>query len=230
MTEKTFGTRKVTIYPAKGDRVPVVYSSDYEESGQGVLRCCRELGAPDFHLVTVSNLSWDEDLSPWPHEPVVDRNDHFTGGADAYLQFLLEEVMPFAERALEEQVSARILAGYSMAGLFSAYAPFCTDAFDAFVSASGSVWYPGFRDYFVQHDFRKKPKAMYFSLGDKETRTRNPYLRTTDAVFLELLEECRRRGISAIYEKNPGNHFVDGDLRIAKGIRWVLEELAAASE
>lgn len=35
----------------------------------------------------------------------------------------------------------------------------------------------------------------------------------------KLLGEC---GISTTLELNPGNHFAQTDLRMARGIRWIL--------
>ena len=43
--------------------------------------------------------------------------------------------------------------------------------------------------------------------------------RTQDAAALFLA-----RGVPSIFEKNPGNHFVDGPLRTAKALRWLLSE------
>ena len=32
------------------------------------------------------------------------------------------------------------------------------------------------------------------------------------------------KGIKTIYEENEGNHFQNADLRMAKGIKWILEQ------
>ena len=32
------------------------------------------------------------------------------------------------------------------------------------------------------------------------------------------------QGIKTIYEENEGNHFYEPDLRMAKGIKWILKE------
>lgn len=43
---------------------------------------------------------------------------------------------------------------------------------------SGSLWYPEFRDYVQSHEMKRKPEKLYISLGDKEAKTRNPYMKT----------------------------------------------------
>ena len=109
-----------------------------------------------------------------------------------------------------------------MAGLFALYACFISDRFDDLICVSGSVWFPGFRDFFIDNEFRKKPGKIYFSLGDKESKTRNPVLQTTDAVMRELSDDCTGRGIKSLFELNPGNHFKDYAFRMAKGIEWIM--------
>ena len=43
-------------------------------------------------------------------------------------------------------------------------------------------------------------------------------------IMKELSAECVKRGAESIFEENPGNHFVDSELRTAKGICWILEK------
>lgn len=222
---KQFGHKKVIIYPSESASAPIVYSSDYMEAGRQVLARCSRIGCPKFHLVTISNLNWDQELSPWPHEPVVSDDDHFEGRADAYMKELEDEIIPYVEEELKGRITRRVICGYSMAGLFAAYAPFISDRFDGLVCASGSVWYPDFKEFFLNHDFKKAPQAAYFSLGNKESKSRNPYLQTTEPNMKVLANECQKRGVASVYEENPGNHFRDGDLRVAKGIAWVLRKI-----
>ena len=39
----------------------------------------------------------------------------------------------------------------------------------------------------------------------------------------ELEKMFDDKGIKTIYEENEGNHFQNADLRMAKGIKWILE-------
>lgn len=85
-----------------------------------------------------------------------------------------EKIIPLIEDTIIPEY--RVIAGYSMGGLFALYAPYVTDLFSSAVSASGSVWYPEFVSYVKSHDFLKKPNTIYLSLGNQESRTRNPFL------------------------------------------------------
>ena len=217
---KDMGGRTVTVYASGEEGVPTVYASRYVDAGGEVMARCSELGCPAFNLVSVSGLEWNRDLSPWPADSVMTEDDGFAGGADAYLAFLTDEIVPYAESLLGG--GDRIVAGYSMAGLFAIYAPYATDAFSACVSASGSLWYPGFTEFAETHDFRRRPRSVYMSVGTKEHRTPNPVMRRVNDCTARIRDMLVAGGTEAVFELNPGNHFRDGDLRLAKGIAWTL--------
>lgn len=212
--------KQIIFYKNEMTNAPIVYANMYMESGRAVSEQCKKLGCRPFHLVSISNLRWDEELSPWEHEPVVSKNDRFTGEANQYVHCLTEKIVPFAEETINP--SCRIIAGYSMGGLFALYAPYITDIFSGVVSASGSIWYPEFVSYVKSHDFLKKPNAIYLSLGDLESRTRNKFLRLTENHTKELYRFYQENQIDSIFELNPGNHYKDADYRLAKGITWML--------
>ncbi|MGI6110541.1 MAG: alpha/beta hydrolase [Eubacteriaceae bacterium] len=215
--------KKIAIYKNADQQAPVVFANMYMEAGKAVLDACETLGCRPFHLVSITNLRWNEELSPWAHAPVVTKEDHFTGEADQYIRVLTEQIIPFAEQQIGSP-SSLIIAGYSMGGLLALYAPYITGVFSAAVSASGSVWYPDFVSYARNHQFIKDPDAIYLSLGDRESRTRNQYLKQTEHCMEELCAIYREQGIRSVFELNPGNHYKDAALRLAKGITWVLKE------
>lgn len=214
--------KKITVFENENENVPVVYANMYSEEELEALNECEKLGCKPFHLVSVTGLRWDEELSPWQHGPVVSQSDNFTGEAEQYARFLTGKIIPSAERILPKPCF-RVIAGYSMGGLFALYAPYITEAFSRAVSASGSVWYPDFVEYVKVHDFPKAPDAIYLSLGDKESRTKNQYLSRTENCMSELYSIYQSKGINTVFELNQGNHFRDVPRRLAKGITWILK-------
>lgn len=80
------------------------------------------------------------------------------------------------------------LAGYSLARLFAIYAACKTDFFSRIVSASGSLWFPGFEEYAKFHDFIKKPVCIYLSLGDIEAKAKNKVLATVQDKIESLFQ------------------------------------------
>jgi predicted alpha/beta superfamily hydrolase len=224
VTEAELDGKVVKVYRAGGENLPVVYSNDYQENGEAVLARCAEIGCPPFHLVTMSKVGWDRSMSPWPSAPVVARNDHFTGEGPAHLEWLLEKTVPHAERVLGVSGAMSFISGYSMAGLFALWAIFQTDFFAGAVSASGSVWFPGFREFALGHEPAGSPRGVYLSLGDRETKVSNPALQHTDETCREIRDHLEEAGVPAKFELNPGNHYRDMDVRVAKGIAWLLAD------
>ena len=85
------------------------------------------------------------------------------------------------------------------------------------------MWFPGIKEYIFSHEMKAKPRRLYFSLGNKECKTRNPYLKTVQQNTQEIYEFYRSQGVDALFQLNPGNHFVHAPERIAAGIGWMLE-------
>lgn len=215
--------KKITVYPALAENKPVIYLTTYNDDGDEVYAELQKGGCPDFTLVTVSGLNWEAELSPWAAGGLFKYSEMFTGGADAYLQFLTQQVLPHAEAGLNG-ILWRGLAGYSLAGLFTVYAMYKTDLFSRAASMSGSLWYPGFKDFALQNTLCKTPQHLYLSLGDKEARARNQYLKTVQQCTEELAAHYRSLGINTFYELNPGGHYRDIISRSAAGIKWLLTQ------
>lgn len=179
-------------------------------------------GCPPSNLVVVSNLDWNHDMSPWDSPAAFKKGEPFTGGADDYLRLLEEEIIPRAEKELPEPPAWRGLAGYSLAGLFALYAIYRTDVFSRVGCMSGSLWFPSFKEYIFSHEPKRRPDCIYFSLGDKEAKTRNPILRTVQQNTEEIQAFYQGQGIDTVFQLNQGNHFVQGVERTVAGIRWLL--------
>lgn len=217
--EFTLDGKQISIYPGP-ENSPAVYVNSFTGDCESV----RELltGAPDHSLIIVSRIDWGKELSPWKCDPVMKRGVAFGGGADDYIKWMEEKLIPEAEGKLSGAPEWRGLAGYSLAGLFALYSLYRTDRFTRAVSASGSLWFPGFVEYAKTHEMKARPQCIYLSVGDREARTRNPVLSTVQSSTEALCDYFIQRGIRAEYELNPGNHFRDNALRTAKGIRWIL--------
>ena len=222
--ELQIGHRRVCIYHLVEGAAPLVYSIDYHENGQLLLEACKQVDCGGFNLLTISGLHWNQELSPWPVETVVSRNDRFTGGAPEWLLVLTDEVVPQVERLLDAPPTWRCLAGYSMAGLFAVWAAFQCDLFTRILSASGSMWYPGWLEYAREHEPVVPLQGVYLSVGEQESTSRNAVLQTVGERTRAIASLMAERGIPTQFELNPGNHFKNPPLRVVKGIKWLLEQ------
>ena len=223
MTQLTIEQKHISVYPCDEPDRPVIYLNTFEGEGEQVLRLLRDDGCPAFTLVSVSNLDWNHDMSPWEIPPVFKNTEPCTGGADDYLKLLIERIVPEAEKEIKGSVLWRGIAGYSLAGLFALYCLYQTDIFSRAASMSGSLWYPGISEYISSHTMKRIPDCLYFSLGSKEAKTRNPYMKTVQENTEKIEEYYRGKGISTVFQLNPGNHYKDAEKRTAAGIHWLLD-------
>ena len=94
-------------------------------------------------VLSLEGAQWDRDYTPWPAQGPKGRA--FSGGAPAFLQTLVEEIIPWAEAELPILAGRahRCLAGYSLGGLAALYGGLETGAFERLASVSGSLLYPG---------------------------------------------------------------------------------------
>lgn len=190
-----------------------------------LLAICRRHGTPAFNLLSISNIRWDEDLSPWPSKPLIMADDHFTGEAASFLSWIEQTALLWALSQLPEPPVTTILIGYSMGGLFATYAALSNAPFEGYASVSGSLWYPDFAKWACNQKLSRLPEAIYFSLGNTETKTSNPVLQTT-GICTEQIEHCfAAQKVPTVFEWNPGNHFQNPPARLARALHWLLHTL-----
>lgn len=151
MQSFSLGQNQISILPGRRPDAPVIYLPSVKDEGACISRYLLEYGCPDLTLVSISDLSWNHDMAPWDCPSVFPKGDPFTGGADAYIHQLTEQILPEAERRIGSEPVWRGIAGYSLAGLFAIYTLYHTDLFSRAASMSGSLWFPGFSEYMESH-------------------------------------------------------------------------------
>lgn len=208
--------------PALPDSLPVVYLHVHDGDGSEVLRLCHELGYREFVLAAIRPHCWNDDLTPWECPGLFADDAPFAGKAAEQLRLLESEIIPRVEGDAPRKPEQRVLAGYSLAGLFATWACFNSASFRCVASASGSLWYPNFAGYAAASEFARKPTSAYFSLGSKEAHTPSRLLRNVAQGTRDVVELFEARGVPTVFEQNPGNHFKEPALRMAKGIAWAL--------
>lgn len=152
--------------------------------------------------MAISDLDWNHDIVPWDSLPAFKNAEPCTGGADDYLRLLTEEIIPMAEKEIGGAPRWRGIAGYSLAGLFVLYATYQTDLFSRVGSISGSLWFPGMKEYIFSHEPKRWPECAYFSLGDKAAKTRNPVSQTVQENTEAILPYYQSKGINAAFQLN----------------------------
>lgn len=210
--------KTITLYKAEQTNQPLVVINMFESDGSTLIPELQKIGTPHINLLVISNLNWNSDLSPWEIPSFLKQEPPFTGEADTHLQWLLNEVIPKAKERIEGTPEKTYIAGYSMAGLFALYALYQCDVFDRAACMSSSFWYPKFKEYALSNKLKRTPEKMYFSLGDKEAKTKHPILKTVQENTEAIVEHFKQSGVDVTFEMNEGNHFKDVDWRIVRGI------------
>jgi len=163
-----------------------------------------------FTLVAFRIIDWNQELSSW-EAPAVFGRENFGEGASKTLCYVLNELVP------RFKGNRYCLGGYSLAGLFALWSGYQTDVFSSIVGASPSVWFPKWIEFAERHQM--KANRVYLSLGDKESKAKNPVMaRVGESIerMHELLD-CEKT-----LEWNEGNHFKDNAIRTAKGLAWAI--------
>ena len=217
-------SKKINIYCESSNKVlPLVIINSYDSDGLEIWETCKKNGCFDFILVNISNLDWNNDLSITEFKLF---KDNFGGKALNYLDFLTNKVIPSIQEIVRSKLNKEILyitiGGYSLAGLFSLYACFNSDIFKRVFSISGSLWYPGIKDYVLSHKISENVDKIYLSLGDKEAIVKNEVLNKVED-NTNIIYNYLSKNINTIYELNSGNHFYDSVNRIVKGIMEIIK-------
>lgn len=217
--------KKIEVFPGLEATSPIICLNTYGNEGEIVYKTLKERGlSKDFTLIAISNLAWNKDMVPWDNPPTFKNGDPYLGGADEYLEILEKEIIPMVEQTYSLHPSWRGIAGYSLGGLFALYSLYRTSIFAKAASISGSLWFPHFEEYLFSHGIVGEISKLYFSLGDKESQSKNPLLATVKDKTEEIFYFYKGKGIKTIFEINPGNHFLESEKRTAKGIEWLLED------
>lgn len=163
-------------------------------------------------IMEVAVDDWNGQLSPWPAPAVPRSFGPFSGGGPAFLKTMMDQL---GDEACH-------IAGYSLAGLFSIYAGLEWPQIRNVASASGSLWFPGFRTWAEERLDRLE--GLYISLGDMEARTGNPVLSRVQSESGALYERALALGLRTSFVLEKGGHFNEAQNRLARAVAWLLDE------
>ena len=168
----------------------------------------------DFLLIAFKVNNWNKDLSPYKAKAVFGKEDFGDGASNA-----LKEVLSVCN----DLNKTYIIGGYSLAALFAIWASYNTNIFKGVAASSPSIWFPNFINY--MRDNIIKTNNVYLSLGDQEEKTKNPIMSKVGICIKEAYELLKDNNINCFFEYNKGNHFIDADIRTAKGFAWVINRI-----
>jgi predicted alpha/beta superfamily hydrolase len=207
--EKTRGPFAV-LYLADGpDHINLVASTmDFLVQGDRM---------PPLVIVGISNTDRTRDMTP-SHADEINPDgtvhaDPTSGGADRFVDFIQNELMPEIERRYRV-APYKIFAGHSFGGLLAVHILITRpDMFQAYIAASPSLWWDNQRslhqaqNFFAAH--AELNKRFFFDLGDEDPPMRNPF----DAMQKTLTDKPPKdfHWKSAVYpDENHGSSVLRG--------------------
>lgn len=159
-------------------------------------------------IAVVSQMDWDNDLTPWPAKGVPAGSPDFEGRAPEFLKLLTGTIVPAVERRLGiSRGTERTLCGVSLSGLFTLWQWLLCDEFRNIISLSGSFWYEGFAAWAESRAVPAGKGRAYFLLGNKEAQSPVPQFRPVQTDTETIVNYLKAKGISATFELVPGNHY-----------------------
>ena len=186
--------------PQRERKYPVMYATDGNRAFPMVANVATVLGFPDtgFPQVVVVGIAYriasmadwaawrTRDLTPTPNEATDqywtdlllkmtgdDSREVRSGGADRFLEFITDELVPFIEAEYNVAADDRTLAGYSYGGLFTLYALFERPGFfQRYFAGSPSIRYDDELMFRVEEAFAATDEALagrlFMSAGELE--------------------------------------------------------------
>ncbi|MFI5363828.1 MAG: alpha/beta hydrolase [Elusimicrobiota bacterium] len=154
-----------------------------------------------------------------------------SGGADRFLEFIGEELVPYLEREFRVQPHDRAIVGHSYGGLLASYALLTRPGlFQRFVIVSPSLWWD--RRLMTRIEKREAallkslPARAFFAVGQGETGN---ILGTGSAEDLEefvgKLKSRHYSGLqSALWIAPDETHHSVFPGALTRGLRWVFKE------
>lgn len=220
--EKIIQGKKCFIYENSEADTLLIQAVDEHEAEFLDREIChiKKLSHKPFMLAAFLIEDWNRELSPWEAAAVFGKEDFGSGAAET-LSFITGSLLPELFGTYGKKRCC--LGGYSLAGLFALWAAYQTEIFSGIAAVSPSVWFPGWDNYMSSKTILCP--EVYLSLGNKEEKTKN---KTMAAVGENIRRQYEIfRGTNSVtrceLEWNPGNHFVEPDIRTAKGFAWLLK-------
>lgn len=213
-------------------RYPVIYvldgSSQDIHTAESAALLARIGLMPEVIVVGIPNVSGEgrqRDYTPPFMRQDTDLAVTDMGGADAFLQFLREELIPGVEADYRTGAS-RMLAGHSRGGLFVLYAlTSAPDLFDVYFAHSPALWRD---DHAMVGELRNflaanagMERVLFMSLGDEE----NDKMRAAYDEATELLDTAPSALAFRAYATAAAGHQLNPVHATPVALHWLYNEV-----
>lgn len=180
-------------------------------------------------IVVITNMDWDNDLTPWTASGEPRGCPDFEGRAGEFLAMLTKGVVPEIDRRYGLPTTVeRTLVGVSLSGLFTLWQWVQCGMFHNIATLSGSYWYDGFEQWIYHQSFSGKKGRCYMLLGVDEPHSNTPAFRKVGVCTENIVGYMRLNGVRITYDMVPGNHFQYGIERLDKAFENIYSRRATS--
>lgn len=167
--------RSPASYATSTRMYPVLYLTDGDRQIEHLSAVAdflvREGRMPETILVGITNTDRTRDLTPTKVAAFDQFNVPTSGGADRFLDFIAQELIPHVEKSYRTQ-PYRVFAGHSFGGLFAMHAAFTRPKlFNAVIAVSPTLTWDNRYVYRRSEEWAKanpsEPRTLVLSVGDE---------------------------------------------------------------
>ncbi len=93
MMEFKINNKIVNIYNEmiiRCSNVPIIIHNSFDSDGSVLWEECQKINCTKFILVNISNINWNDLMTPWKCQSIFKQCDSFNGEADNYIVELTE--------------------------------------------------------------------------------------------------------------------------------------------
>lgn len=175
------------------------------------------------NIVIISDIDWNNDLTPWKAPGVFKKEKDFGGNADLFLKDLTNRLIPSIENEIGIENAHRYLVGISLSGLFAIWASTQTDKFSGIASISGSLWYNDFAQRFTEMTVNPAIRKFFLSLGVREKNSKDARMATVEVATSHIVETIKNNGFPVEYVIDEGTHFSPLIPRLQKALSSLMD-------
>jgi predicted alpha/beta superfamily hydrolase len=212
---------KTTSYP-----VLVMLDGDYRfDYASAIVRYLSLRGLiPEMIVVGIPNTDRTRDLTPTDMEQFPGG-----GGADAFLDFIGNELMPEVDARYRTQ-PYRILSGHSYGGLATTYAYTHSKLFNAFIATDPSLWWGNLLLHdSIDHDLieQRQKSKLFIASADKISGEDSPvrFMRNPHELFFAKMKiEGLHSSQIALQYFPEESHGSSAMISFYRGLRWLFQD------
>lgn len=106
--------KHIYLYGKENAGNPLVIVNTFQGDGHEIYEAIQQIESIPIVLAVISDIDWNDEMTPWDCPPMFKGDSPCTGGADGYIRKFEEKIVP----AILDEMAAKpeyiAIAGYSL--------------------------------------------------------------------------------------------------------------------